>query len=76
MALHKEAKKLWKNCEVPLLVLIVTQSEWLNDARSSKEALKAGPEHAIVTGVEFSNEAPLERLQFHEFEKVRNQRPQ
>ncbi|KAM5544979.1 hypothetical protein V8D89_001090 [Ganoderma adspersum] len=40
-----------------------------------KEALKTGPEHAIVTGVEFSNEALLERLQFQEFEKVRNQRP-
>ncbi|KAI1788308.1 acylphosphatase isozyme Ch1 [Ganoderma leucocontextum] len=39
-----------------------------------KEALKTGPDHAIVTGVEFANEAPLERLQFQDFEKVRNQR--
>ena len=67
---------LWKNCELPLRMLIVRRSGWLNDSRSSKEALKMGPEHAIVTGVEFSNEAQLERLQFHEFEKVRNQRPQ
>ncbi len=50
--------------------------EWLNDCRSSKEALKMGPEHAIVTGIEFSNEALLDRLQFQDFEKVRNQRPQ
>ncbi|EJF57150.1 acylphosphatase isozyme Ch1 [Dichomitus squalens] len=40
-----------------------------------KEALKKGPEHANVTGVEFTNEAPLERLQFQGFEKIRNQRP-
>ena len=66
---------LWKNCELPLRVLIARRSGWLNDSRSSKEALKTGPEHAVVTGVEFSNEAPLERLQFREFEKVRNQRP-
>ncbi|KAI0366714.1 acylphosphatase isozyme Ch1 [Pilatotrama ljubarskyi] len=37
-----------------------------------KEALRRGPPHAQVTDVEFTNEAPLERLQFQGFEKVLN----
>ncbi|KAI0629707.1 Acylphosphatase-like domain-containing protein [Trametes polyzona] len=37
-----------------------------------KEALHKGPPHAQVSGVEFTNEAPLERLQFQGFEKIRN----
>ncbi|KAI0333330.1 acylphosphatase isozyme Ch1 [Cubamyces sp. BRFM 1775] len=37
-----------------------------------KDALWKGPQHANVTHVEFANEAPLERLQFQGFEKVRN----
>ncbi|KAI0827678.1 acylphosphatase isozyme Ch1 [Trametes gibbosa] len=41
-----------------------------------KEALYHGPPHARVTGVEFTNEAPLERLQFQDFEKIRNRPPQ
>ncbi|KAI0740695.1 acylphosphatase isozyme Ch1 [Earliella scabrosa] len=39
-----------------------------------KEGLHQGPPLANVTGVEFSNETPIERPQFHIFEKVRNQR--
>ncbi|EIW54019.1 uncharacterized protein TRAVEDRAFT_132453 [Trametes versicolor FP-101664 SS1] len=38
-----------------------------------KEALHEGPAQAEVASVEFTNEAPLERLQFQGFEKVRNQ---
>ncbi|KAI0800321.1 Acylphosphatase-like domain-containing protein [Fomes fomentarius] len=38
-----------------------------------KQALHQGPPHANVTSVEFSNEAPIERPQFQDFEKVRNQ---
>ncbi|RPD72047.1 acylphosphatase isozyme Ch1 [Lentinus tigrinus ALCF2SS1-7] len=39
-----------------------------------KEELQKGPPHAKVTGVEFTNEALLDRPQFHQFEKVRNPR--
>ena len=41
----------------------------------SKEGIQQGPPRAKVTSVEFTNEAPLERLQFQGFEKVRNPRP-
>ncbi|KAI8978221.1 acylphosphatase isozyme Ch1 [Trametes punicea] len=37
-----------------------------------KEALWKGPPHAQVTSVKFSNEAPIQRLQFQGFEKVLN----
>ncbi|KAI0764374.1 acylphosphatase isozyme Ch1 [Trametes elegans] len=40
-----------------------------------KEALHRGPPDANVSSVEFTNEAPLERLQFQDFEKVRNRAP-
>ncbi|KAI0692419.1 acylphosphatase isozyme Ch1 [Cerioporus squamosus] len=40
-----------------------------------KKGLQKGPPHANVTGVEFTNEATLDRPQFQDFEKVRNPRP-
>ncbi|KAH9856744.1 acylphosphatase isozyme Ch1 [Lenzites betulinus] len=41
-----------------------------------KDALRQGPSLARVEGVEFTNEAPLERLQFEDFAKIRNKPPQ
>ncbi|KAI0753437.1 Acylphosphatase-like domain-containing protein [Daedaleopsis nitida] len=39
-----------------------------------KEGLHRGPPQANVAGVEYTNEAPLERPQFQGFEKIKNQR--
>ncbi len=66
---HKAKKARWPSCTFLLGLLILL----LLNALSSKEALHEGPAQAQVASVEFTNEAPLERLQFQGFEKVRNQ---